>query len=181
MRASGEALSSGDRLVGWKRRPGVNGDWSSAWLLMGWANGPQESALGAARNEQALGFGDNAPCRSRPRSEGAQERRRTGLHFACPPCPQNTLSRSHSGRAFCARRSVCARSQGSTRLGSARLGLTPSRRWRGRRTMRCRVCLRRAADSEVELQGRVGLRCSFRDPRPCMSALRGRHEWHSGP
>ena len=66
----------------------MNGDGLSAWVLIGWANGPQESAQGAARNEQALGFGDNAPCRSRPRSEGAQERRRTGLHFAWSPCPQ---------------------------------------------------------------------------------------------
>ena len=97
-----------------------------------WANGPQESAQGAARNEQALGLGDNAPSCSRPRSEGAQERRRTGLHRARPPCPQAMLSRAHSGRDLCARRVGMHGSQGSTRRGSACPGLNPSHRWCGR-------------------------------------------------
>jgi hypothetical protein len=90
-----------------------------------WANGPQESAQGASP-----GFCDHAPYRSRPRSEGAQETRRTGLNCAWPPCPLATLSCAHSGRALCARRLAGAGSQGSTRQGSARPGLTPSRRWR---------------------------------------------------
>jgi hypothetical protein len=57
-------------------RPGMNGARLRRGRLL-WANGPQESAQGAARNEQALGFGDNAPPRPRPRSAGAQEKWRT--------------------------------------------------------------------------------------------------------
>jgi len=51
-----------------------------AQRAVSWANGPQESAQGAARDEQALGFCHDAPVLQRPRSEGAQERWRTRLH-----------------------------------------------------------------------------------------------------
>ena len=59
-----------------------------------WAKGPQESAQGAARNEQALGLGDHAPPLPRPRSEGAQERWRTGLCHAWSLFARHTVSRA---------------------------------------------------------------------------------------
>jgi hypothetical protein len=140
-----------------------------------WANGPQESAQGASP-----GFCDHAPYRSRPRSEGAQETRRTGLNCAWPPCPLATLSCAHSGRALCARRLAGAGSQGSTRQGSARPGLTPSRLWRGSRddavprviaaccglgTEAQRVEDRRKANSQLQAARRVSEARQFRAPR----------------
>ena len=62
------------------------------------ANGPQESAQGAVRNEQALGIVTTQPALPRPRSEGAQEMWRMGLCRAWSPFARHALSRAPLAR-----------------------------------------------------------------------------------
>jgi hypothetical protein len=102
-----------------------------------WAKGPQESAQGAARNEQALGF---VTTRRHSQGRALKERRKGGervctVHRCIARRPRSpapiqgaTLSKAVDVRG----------SQGSTRQGSARPGLSPSRRWRGSRSARLR-------------------------------------------
>jgi hypothetical protein len=59
---------------------------------------PAGVSPGSCEGRASPGFCDNAPPLPRPRSEGAQERWRTGLRRASLHHPQATLSCAHSGR-----------------------------------------------------------------------------------
>ncbi len=99
------------------REKAAGHEWRSVKRMCVAFGGP--TARRSQPRAQALGFCDNAPSCSRPRSERAQERRRTGLHYAWPALPAgHTLLRPFRARSL--RKKVGMRrfpGQHSPRLG----------------------------------------------------------------